>query len=85
MLLKLLFNVTLHDHTRVWKYRKQSQKRDRIFFLTHRTAKILLPQISTSVQPSEMPFTARGLGVMRFLKKLSCGCENNIQIRARTG
>jgi hypothetical protein len=85
ILLKLSFNVTMHNHTQVGKYRKQSQKWDGIFFLTLLTAEILLPQISPSVEPSEMPFKVRGLGMMRLLKKLSSGCEYNIQISARTG
>jgi hypothetical protein len=80
MLLKLSFNVTMHDHIR-----KQLQKWDGIFLLTLCTAEILLPHISTCVEPLEMPFKARGLGVMRrLLKTLSSGCEYNIQISART-
>jgi hypothetical protein len=44
--------MMIHDQTQVWKYRKQSQNSDGQFFFTHHSAQILLPQISTTLDPS---------------------------------
>jgi len=70
MLLKFSFNTTTYDHTKVWKHRKQSQTKNGLFFPIQHTAQILLPEISTSLEPSKMPIVEKGWGVMtRLLKK----------------
>jgi hypothetical protein len=70
MLLKSSFNMTMHGNTHILKHMKQSQNLDGLFFPTHHTAHILLPQIFTSLEPSRMPSVGEHLGVMtRLLKK----------------
>jgi hypothetical protein len=51
------------------KNRKQSQNSDGLFCTHHHTPQILLPQISTSLEPSKMPSVGKGLGVMTTLLK----------------
>jgi hypothetical protein len=70
MLLKSSFDMTMHNHTQVSKHRKQSENSDGLLFPTNPTAQILLPQISTSMEPSKMTSVGKGLGAMtRLLKK----------------
>jgi hypothetical protein len=40
-----------------------------LFFPTHHTAQILLPQISTSLKPSKMPSVGKSLGLIKRLLK----------------
>jgi hypothetical protein len=52
------------------RFKQQSQNSDGLFFPTHHTVQILLPQNSTSLEPSKVPSVGKGLGVlMRLLKK----------------
>ena len=56
--------------TQVWKHRKQSQSSNGLFFPIHHTAQMLLPEISTSLEPSKVPTVEKGWGVLtRLLKK----------------
>ena len=74
MLLKSSFNTTVHDHMQAWKHWKQLRNSDGLFFTTHLTTQILLPQISTSLEPSKMPSMGKGLGVMmRGYWRSGCG------------
>jgi hypothetical protein len=75
MLLKILLH---HDNARPHTSDNTgSNRRTRTLFPTHQTAEILLPQISTSLEPSEMPSVGKVLGVMtRLLKGYRRGCEH---------
>lgn len=86
MLLKSSFDTTTHVSTQDRKHRKQSHKSEGLFFRTLHTAPILLPQISTSLEPSKLLCVEKVLGVlMRFLKKWGSGCEYKFQTGTRTG
>jgi hypothetical protein len=57
-----------------------------MFFPTYHTAQILLPQISTSLEPSKMPFVGKGLGLMtRLFKKCRSGWKYKIQTGIKRG
>jgi len=72
--------------THKFESRKQSQNSDELFFPTHHTAQILLPQNYTSLEPVKMSSVGRGVVVMTWLlKKLISGCEYGIQTGTRTG
>jgi hypothetical protein len=51
-----IFSTTTHEHTRALEYRKQPKNPHGLFFPSHHTAQTLLHQISTSLEPSKMPF-----------------------------
>jgi hypothetical protein len=68
LLLKPFFILTVHDHAQAWK--QEAVTKLGLFFPTHHTAQIFLPQISASFKPSKMPSVGKGLVVMiRLLKK----------------
>jgi len=51
--------------------------REGLFFSIHHTAQVLLPQISTSLEPSEFPSMRKGLGVMKRLLKKCLRVQNS--------
>lgn len=62
MQLKFSFNMTTHDHTHAWKQRKQSHTSNGLFLPSDHRPQILLPEISTSLEPSKTPTCGKGLG-----------------------
>jgi hypothetical protein len=67
---KIVAEILQHTTTHTSLKTQEAIKKLRLFFPTRSTAQILLPQISTSLEPSKMSSMGKGLGVMvRLLKK----------------
>jgi hypothetical protein len=77
MLQKSTFNMMMHDHKQDWKYRKQSQRSNGLFFLTHHTAQILHPLHHCGALKNAI--SEKSLKVMTKFKKCKSGCKYKIK------
>lgn len=76
--------MTTQTHTHIWNHRKQPQSSHRLLFSTHHPAEILLPKISTSLEPSNDAIFGNSFeSDDKIIDKQSSGCMYKIQTGTR--